>query len=209
MMLIPRLFYFVPVMAGLLALSGCTSHPPQPIPKGENVVRTTEELRAVRQPLEKLQAEDFGYEKLTVPSGSGKPTTLFLNRDEAARLKAADRRQAFEIRYWYHEAYYGFGGTVGEADVESIRDGETVIIDRTRCRLHNQVMSRRLVHISYGLPMREFAEALYQNFPNAAVQLGGCVINDHSPRDTPAYVCPVCDVAYQTWRPTSEKERAP
>ena len=57
---------------------------------------------------------------------------------------------------------------------------------------------------SYGLPMREFAEALNHDFPHAAVRLGGCVIMNDSPRETPAYVCPVCDAAYQAWKPSSQ-----
>ena len=210
----PRLICIVSALAGLIAFSGCTSQTPQPIPTGQKVVRTPEELRVTRQPLEKLQAGTPDHERLSVLGGDGTTVSLFLTRDEAALLKAADHRQAFEIRYWYHEADYGFdalgfSGPRGEADLESVRNGETVIIDRTRCRLHNQVMTRRLVRINYGLPMRKFVEALYHDFPNAAVQLGGCVISNYSPRETPAYVCTVCDVAYQTWTPMSEKEPTP
>lgn len=210
----PRLICIVSALACMIAFTGCINQTPQPIPTGVKTVRTAEELRVVRQPLAKLQVTEPAYTEFEVTGANGKPVLLFLNQDEAARLKAADRRQAFEIRYGYHDADYGldglgFSGPRGEADLESIRDGETVIIDRTRCRLHNQVMSRSLVRISYGLPMREFGEALWRDFPNAAVQLGGCVISNDSPKETPAYVCPVCDAAYQAWKPTPQKEPTP
>jgi len=208
------LISFVSALAGVVAFSGCASQPPKPIPTGQSVVRTAEELRIFRQTLEKLQAGSHTNGALSVPDVSGKIVSLFLTDDEVALLKTADRRQAFEIRYWYHEADYGLEGLGfseprGEVDLESVRDGETVLIDRSRCRLHNQAMTRRPVRIRYGLPMREFTEALYHDFPNAAVKLGGCVIGNYSPKETPDYVCPVCDVAYQTWRPAFEKDRAP
>lgn len=204
----PDLIGFVSAIAGLVAFSSCASQPPKPIPTRQSVVRTAEKLHVVRQPLEKLQA-GTGTGALSVPGTNGQPVSLFLTDDEAALLKAANRSQSFEVRYWYHEADSGFGVMPGQADLESVRDAETVIIDRSRCRLHNEVMTRRPVRISYGLPNREFVEAMHHNFPNAAIQLGGCVITGFSPKDSPAYVCPVCDVAYQTWRPASDKDRAP
>lgn len=211
---LPRLLCFVSVLAGFIAFSGCSSPTPQPIPTGQKIVRTPEELRVIRQPLEKLREGNAGHERLSVPGIGGTTVSLFLTQDEAALLKAADRSQVFEVRYWYHEADYrsgslGFGDVIGEADLESVRDGETVIIDRTRCRLHNQAMTRSLARISYGLPMREYVEAHYHDFPNAAVKLGGCVITNTSPRETPAYVCPVCDAACQAWKPTPQKEPTP
>lgn len=212
--IVPRLICLVSAITGVALFSGCINQTPQPIPNGQKVARTAEELRTVRQPLEKLIAGEAGDESLSVPGASGKPVSLFLNADETSRLKAADRRQAIEVRYWYHEADYrsgslGFGDVIGEADLESVRDGETVIIDRTRCRLHNQVMTRRLVPISYGLPMRKFIEAIYNEFPHPATQLGGCVISNDSPSETPAYVCPACDTAYQAWTPPPPKEPTP
>lgn len=205
---LPRLACFVSAMVGLVALSGCTSQTAQPIPTGQNIVRTAEELRVVRQALEQFHTRESGGETFSVPGASGKPVSLFLTADEAALLGPMDHRQILEVRYWYHEADYGFGET-GEAELESIRAGDTMILDRTRCRMHNQVMTRRAVRISYGLPRREFVEALHHDFPNAAIQLGGCVVTNFSAKETPAYVCAVCDVAYQTWWPTAEKERAP
>jgi hypothetical protein len=211
---LPRLICFVSALTGFIAFSGCSSPTPQPIPTGQKVARTPEELRVVRQPLEKLRAGNPGHELLSVPGIGDAMVSIFLTQDEAAALKTADRSQVFEVRYWYHEADYrsgslGFGDVIGEADLESVRDGKTVIIDRTLCRLHHQTMTRGLARISYGLPMRQFVEALYHDFPHAAVKLGGCVIDYNSPQETPAYLCPVCDAAYQAWKPTFENQRAP
>jgi hypothetical protein len=206
---LPRLICFVSALAGFAAFSGCSSQTTRLLPTGEKIIRSAEELRVARQPLTWPQASAPGYADLELTGTDGKSLSLFLNRDEVALLKAADHRQAFEIRYWYYEETHGDSAPIGTAEVESIRDGQTLIIDHTRCRLHNQVMTRRLVRISYGLPMREYLEALYRDFPNAAVQMGGCVVSPDSPKETPAYVCPVCDAAYQAWKPTPQKEPTP
>ena len=196
-------------LVGFVAVAGCASKPKRPeqsinILGSNKVTRTAEELRLVRQSLPLLKNTEFGHVQLDLPCGKGETVCLFLEPAEATQLKATDKHQVFEIRYWYSEDRSDYGSVYPRGALESIRDGQAVIVDRTRCQLHDQVMTRRPVHISYGLPMREFMEALNHDFPNAAVQLGGCVIMNDSPRETPAYVCPVCDAAYQAWKPLSQ-----
>ncbi len=167
-------------------------------------IRTDEELREVRQRLALRHDPHFDsyylevVENDTAPASA--PLTISVSAAEALRLRSLDAERDHAIRFWYHERQIIADRRVGYAELASIGEAGSPVVDRGRCSLHGKPMERRRVPIHYGLPISEFLQA-YETFPHAAFVLGGCVIMDDSPTTEPAYVCAGCDAAYQAWTP--------
>lgn len=154
----------------------------------------------------RLIKDPDNFVSLAVSGPDGQSISLFLGRDEVTRLNAADKDKIYEIRYLYSEDRSENGSVNQLGELESIRDDHDLLIDHSRCRLHGDAMVRRPVHIAYGLPSRSFLESMNRDFPNAAIQLGGCVISPDSPTEAPSYVCPKCEAARQAWAPPKKTD---
>jgi hypothetical protein len=75
-------------------------------------------------------------------------------------------------------------------------DGK-VIFDRSVCPVHQKVMARRKVPVSYGLP--SINEYCLEHFPNfREVASGGCV-DIGEEKLTDLYICPSCVAAYRAY----------
>lgn len=84
------------------------------------------------------------------------------------------------------------------------RDGKT-IYDREVCEVHHTKMKLKKVPIVYGLtgpaPGEPHGNVEYHLFPNRnEFYLGGCSIDDHSPKTEKVYVCGECRKAYEKWK---------
>ena len=70
------------------------------------------------------------------------------------------------------------------------------------CPLHNEILVPEDVPVDYGLaiPDPEYAAAHKKLFPHAAIgPLGGCNIDEDSPRTSTVMVCPQCEDARRLW----------
>jgi hypothetical protein len=104
-------------------------------------------------------------------------------------LRALDPRQEYEFRYWWNSNIHILG------ELESIRDESKKVVDPSICELHQLPMARVTVPILWGLRMDQPDQ---DDCPNAAAVFGGCIVHEPSPEAKGAYVCPRCDVIYQT-----------
>lgn len=68
------------------------------------------------------------------------------------------------------------------------------------CQRHHIHMERRLVAVTYGLPMRDDAYvAAMGDFPNAEANVNGGCDPSAGPRKASIYVCPECKRAQLQW----------
>jgi hypothetical protein len=92
------------------------------------------------------------------------------------------------------------------------QDGKT-IYDHEICEVHHAKMQFQEVPIHYGLPAPDpndqKGEKARRLFPHGrAYVLGGCVIDDISPKTGKTYVCKQCQDAFAKWKkqhPTKTK----
>jgi hypothetical protein len=162
-------------------------------------IRTAEEIRLYQGPLSITVDTELGYGNLGIPQAEQESFSLFIAPEDLPKLDKLDKTQPYEVRYWYYEESWGSGTRFRRGELVSIRNASGTVLDRSRCALHNLDMARRPVPITYGLPMREFVEAMKCDFPNPAFMLGGCVITDDSRKEAPHYVCAKCDAAAEAW----------
>ncbi len=176
-----------------------------------NRTRTAEELRIFNGPLTITVDPQDGYGSVTIPGTDKAPLSLFLFPDDLSKLRALDKTQPYEVRYWYHEEGWLPDTMFGRGELASIRNAAGVILDRSRCAVHDFDMVRRPVPISYGMPMREQMDAMKRDFPHPAFTLGGCVIDEGAPKDETHYVCAKCDAAAKAWTASflTDRKRAP
>lgn len=184
-----------------LAASGCSSHsatlPGRTGPFQRT--RTPEELRVYEGPLLITVDATNGYGSLEIPQSNKKPLSLFIARKHLAKLETTDNARRHEVRYWYHDERWSSDLVTGQGELDSVRDPSGVILDLSRCTRHETDMVRRPVPISYGLPMGDFLKAMNRDFPHPAFTLGGCVVDEGTPKDEPRYVCAKCDAAAEAW----------
>lgn len=195
---------FTPLVLGALlalAASGCAGHATSLSGRLEPVkhTRTPEELRIHKGPLSIAVDPTYGYGNLNVPQPKQQSFSLFIPSEAMPKLEKLDKNQPFEVRYWYHEQSFFDDVMIGGGELVSIRDASGTILDLSRCELHTVDMIRRPVPIIHGLPMREFLEARNRDFPHPASILGGCVVDEGSPKKIPHYVCPKCEAAAEAW----------
>lgn len=192
------------ILALLLGLAGCqsTSLRDRDGTFSLKRERTAETLVRLTCELNLQRADDDGiYWNLIVPYGPDRRLSLFLSGENAALLLQKQTGGPVEVSFWYHEERVSNPKLVfARGELVTVRDQNGPILDLTVCEVHGDAMTRKAVPISYGLPMREFAEAL-AGFPHAPLMLGGCVVMHDDPKEAPAYVCPSCEKALADWAP--------
>jgi|GEM_PF-1895991 len=77
--------------------------------------------------------------------------------------------------------------------------------DSLKCEIHHVGLVEENMHIAYGLPAfneQAMAAMRVQDslFPHAVPYLlGGCVIDENSPKSRIIHYCPICRVARDAW----------
>jgi hypothetical protein len=172
--------------------------PRSPSPKPEETERT------VRQTLVISRDTGSRHDILEVHSPTQpRPIALYLRPGELAALRPVPADAEVEITYWEYPARFTpepRPSLIGE--LERVRLGPRLLLDRSRCERHDVKMPRDIATLIYGVPAPEFAQAWENYFPNAALSPGGPVMTAHSPPRTVRYVCPICDEALRHWKNT-------
>lgn len=187
-----------------LGLVGCQSQPRTTVdhyrlepPKHE---RTAEKLVRVTCELDLQRANRPWLDwELFVPYGPKHRMPLSVSEEHAATLLLKQTRGPFEISFWYHEIKRShWNSALPHGELVAVRDQDGVVLDLSVCEIHGDTMIRKAVPILYGLPLKNFADAL-QRFPHSPLVLGGCVTMHDDPKEMPAYVCPSCEKAFDSW----------
>lgn len=192
------------LMLPLLGLAGCQSKPETTIghfslepPKLE---RSAEILVHLTCELDLQRADgEWLYWELFVPYGPKHRMSLFVSEENATPLLLKQTGGPVEISFWYHEETRShWDSAFPHGELVAVRNQDGVVLDLSVCEIHGDTMTRQAVPILYGLPLRNFAEALARS-PHAPLILGGCVTMTGDPTEEPAYVCPSCEKAFAAW----------
>ena len=86
-----------------------------------------------------------------------------------------------------------------DSEIETIKDGPTLLYDAAICPIHKVRMDRGEIQLSHGLPSKEFMDA-YDGFSGGpGFEMAGCVIVAGEPTTKFGYTCVECVAAYRRW----------
>jgi hypothetical protein len=170
-----------------------------------------EEYRVVVTAKPEIRKEDH-YDMLLLPAVEGRTIEVFCDR-EYSWYRALNKEKELTFAVWQtKEVLRHMAGAkedfIWRSEIETITDGSTGLYDAAICPLHHTRMKRGDVEISYGLPMREFMDALKDFSGGPGFTLGGCVVTEGSPQTERGYLCDECVALYQRWEKKIQAELA-
>jgi hypothetical protein len=135
---------------------------------------------------------DRGGEEHSVywPANAPQPHSIAKNRSYTVELLEVEHRTPIngdKSTYWAQEMF-------------RLSNGERLLYDASVCPVHRVAMERKLVPISYGIPMssRENLRAQENQFPYSGVAFRGCSVIQGEP-STRDWVCPACVAHKKQW----------
>jgi hypothetical protein len=195
-------------------LAGCEEEPLEVAEKRMGPIpgKPIEEHRAVVTAVPEIQSKG-DYSLLLLPAIKGRPIEVICGVEFSPWYATLPRGKKVTFTVWQtkevsRHTRAGKEDFTWSSEIETIRDGDTVLYDAALCPLHHTRMVRADIEISYGLPMREFLDAMEQFHGGPGFTLGGCVVSDISPRSERGYQCAECVTAYERWEKKWEEQVA-
>jgi len=204
----------VALLGAALLLTGCEEEPPEVVDKRMGPVpgKPIEEHHAVVTAVPAIQSKG-DYSLLLLPAVKGRSIQVICGADFSPWYASLPKGKKLTFTLWQTKEVSwhtpeGKEDFTWSSEIETIRDGDALLYDAAICPLHHTRMARTDIEISYGLPMREFLDAMEQFHGGPGFRLGGCVVSDISPRSERGYKCAECVAAYGRWEKKWEAEVA-
>jgi len=156
--------------------------------------------------------EEKTYSLLRLPAIEGRSIEIVCDPSFSPWLTGLPRERELTFTVWQTKrvSWHTDDGKEEfswESEIETIKDGPTLIYDAAICPLHKVRMKRCEIDISHGLPMKEFIDA-YKGFSGGpGFELAGCVSMAGEPTTKFGYKCERCVAAYECWSADWKAER--
>lgn len=153
-----------------------------------------------------------GYSQLVLPAVKGRPVEVICDPTYSPWFASLSRNKELTFTLWQSKQVMSHTDEGEESffwlsEIETIKDGPTLLYDAAICPLHEIRMRRCEIDISYGLPTKDFMDAYHGFSGGPGFVMGGCVVTDGSPTTTFGYKCDRCVAAYQRWSADWNTER--